>query len=330
MKKYLPSPTLGAVAIGIAMAAWVVAEVNLGEVMHGIARVGPGGFALLCLSLIAVLGLLGTALLVSTPGEPAGRLPLFVWSRMVREAASDLLPFSQIGGLFVGARTLVGGGVTPVRAYAGMIVDITTEMLSQLLFTLFGLWMLSITLLHPATVHRLQPLLWTGAAVALATALAFVFLQQPALRLTGLIARRVLPQIQGGIEQVRDQLADFYGQRRAIALSLLFNLLAWTASAGSAWLALWLMDNPLSFGRVIALESLIFALRSVAFVIPGALGVQEAAYALLAPLFGLDPAVAVTLSLVKRGRELTLALPTLALWQFGEIRTASLARQTGP
>jgi len=129
---------------------------------------------------------------------------------------------------------------------------------------------------------------------------------------------------------VLDQLAAFYRRHGAIAASLLFNLLAWLASAASAWLALWLMGSPLPFGQVIALESLIFALRSVAFIIPGALGVQEAAYALLAPLFGLDPAVAVTLSLVKRGRELTIAIPALALWQLGAIRTASLARQTGP
>jgi putative membrane protein len=313
---------LGSVAIGIAMAAWVIAEINLSEVARGIVQVGPGGFALLCLSLLGVLALLGAALLASIPGEPVARLPLFMWSRMVREAASDLLPFSQIGGLFVAARTLVGGGVAPVRVYAGMIVDITTEMLTQLIFTFFGLWMLSVTLLDPATIHRLRPLLWAGAATAFSVALAFVFLQRPALRLMGLIARRTLPQLQVGIERVLDQLAASYRCHMAIAASLLFNLLAWTASAGSAWLALRLMDNPLPFGKVVALESLIFAVRAVAFAIPGALGVQEAAYALLAPLFGLAPTVAVTLSLVKRGRELALALPALAVWQMGEIRIA--------
>lgn len=323
MTRRLPWSMLGSVAIGIAMVAWVFAEVDLGEVARGMIQVGPGGFVLLCLSLIGVLALLGAALLASMPGEPIARLPLFLWSRMVREAASDLLPFSQIGGLFVGSRTLIGGGVAPVRVFAGMIVDITTEMLTQLIFTFLGLWMLSVTLFDAATIHRLRPLLWAGGAIALATVLAFVFLQRPALRLMGLIARRTLPQLQVGIERVLDQLAAFYRTHMAVAAALLFNLLAWTASAGSAWLALWLMGNPLPFGQVVALESLIFAVRAVAFAIPGALGVQEAAYALLAPLFGLDPAVAVTLSLVKRGRELAIALPALLVWQMGEIRRAA-------
>jgi len=321
----IPWPMLGAVAIGVAMAAWVAAMVDLGEIVQGIARVGLGGFALLCLSLVGVLALLGAALLASMPGEPVRRMPLFLWSRMVREAASDLLPFSQIGGLFIGARTLIAGGVAPVRVYAGMIVDLTTEMLTQLILTFFGLWMLSVTLLDPPTAAKLRPLLWTGAAIAVAIVAAFIFLQRPALRLMGLVARRTLPRLEIGIGEVLDQLAAFYRRHAAVAASLFFNLLAWLASAGSAWLALRLIGRPLPFAEVVALESLIFAVRSVAFVIPGALGVQEAAYAILAPLFGLNPAAAVTLSLVKRGRELAIALPALALWQAGQIRSASKA-----
>ena len=315
-----------ALAAGLAIAAWVIVAVDFGEVVRGIRQVGIGGFLLLCLSLIAVLLLLGAALLTSTPGEPVTRLPLFLWSRMVREAASDLLPFSQIGGLFVGARTLTRAGIAPVRVYAGMIVDLTTEMLSQLVFTLFGLWVLSASLLDPATAERLRPLAWTGAAAGLALVLAFAFLQRPALRLMGLMARRMLPDIGVGVEKLLDQLAGFYRRHDAVAASLFFNLLAWTASAASAWLALRLMGHPLPFGQVVALESLIFALRSVAFVIPGALGVQEAAYALLAPLFGLDPSVAVALSVVKRARELAIALPALSLWQISEIRAAARKR----
>ena len=71
---------------------------------------------------------------------------------------------------------------------------------------------------------------------------------------------------------------------------------------------------------VIAIESLIFAVRSIAFVVPGALGVQEGAYLLLAPLFGLDPQVAVALSLLKRARDLTIGVPALLLWQASEGR----------
>jgi hypothetical protein len=139
-------PVLLAMIAGLGIAAWVIESVNFHEIIAGVISVGFGGFVLICLCLIGVLGLLGAALLAATPGEPGRRLPLFLWSRMAREAASDLLPFSQLGGLVVCIRVLRKGGISHPRIYAAMIVDLTTEMLSQLFFTLFGLWILSVTL----------------------------------------------------------------------------------------------------------------------------------------------------------------------------------------
>jgi putative membrane protein len=312
-------PVIIALLVGIALTAWVIAMIDFQAMLDSMARVGVGGFLLLCLGLIGVLILLGAALLASMPGEPARKLPLFFWCRCAREAASDLLPFSQIGGLFVGARVLLNGGIASARVYAAMIVDLTTEMLAQLLFTLFGLGVLSVMLLDPETAEKLRPLAWAGAAAAMAITLAFIFLQRPALRFMGLIASRVIPDAGSGVERVLDQLAIFYRHRGAMAASLFLNLLAWTASAANAWLILRLIGEPLPFVQVVALESLIFALRSAAFLIPGALGVQEAAYVVLGPVFGLPPTSAVTLSLVKRAREIAIALPSLIIWQLSEV-----------
>jgi hypothetical protein len=63
------------------------------------------------------------------------------------------------------------------------------------------------------------------------------------------------------------------------------------------------------------MESLLFASRSLAFFAPNALGVQEGAYALLAPLVGLAPADALALSLIKRARDLVIGAPALLVWQ---------------
>ncbi len=49
--------------------------------------------------------------------------------------------------------------------------------------------------------------------------------------------------------------------------------------------------------------------------VPGALGIQEAAYAGLAPIFGLPPEVGLAASLLKRAREITIGIPVLLAWQ---------------
>jgi uncharacterized membrane protein YbhN (UPF0104 family) len=85
-------------------------------------------------------------------------------------------------------------------------------------------------------------------------------------------------------------------------------------------MALAMIGEPIAFWRIVALESLIFALRGAAFVIPGAIGVQEAGYVLLGPLIGLPPETAVALSLIKRARDVTLGLPALLVWQVLDLR----------
>jgi uncharacterized membrane protein YbhN (UPF0104 family) len=55
-------------------------------------------------------------------------------------------------------------------------------------------------------------------------------------------------------------------------------------------------------------------------MVPVGLGVQEGAYALLGPLFGLPAEAALALSLIKRTRNISIGVPMLLSWQFVEIR----------
>ena len=62
-----------------------------------------------------------------------------------------------------------------------------------------------------------------------------------------------------------------------------------------------LLGHPVTWVEALLLESLGQAIRGAAFAIPGALGVQEGGYLLLAPLAGLSSDTALALSLAKRG-----------------------------
>lgn len=293
---------------------WAMGTVGVSALVQAALRMGGGGFLLFCLASIGLYALLGAAWWASSPGEPLARWPLFTWARLAREGANDLLPFSQIGGLVVGARTLVRSGLKPARVYAAMVCDLSTEMVSQAVFTLLGLVALG-TALTGGTGTRLTPLAWAGVAASVAMAAAFVLLQRPMLRWGAALAGKLLPAGAVALEDVQAELRDIYGRRRAVGLSFLFNLAAWFAASALGALALGLIGEPLPVWRVVALESLIFALRGVAFLIPGAIGVQEAGYVLLAPLVGLDPQAAMALSLVKRARDVALGLPALIAWQ---------------
>jgi len=76
--------------------------------------------------------------------------------------------------------------------------------------------------------------------------------------------------------------------------------------------------------------SAIATLAAALFAVPGALGVQEGGYLLLAPLVGLPADAALALSLAKRARELILGLPGLLYLHLSERSAAGAARAAPP
>ncbi|MDB5715401.1 MAG: HpnL family protein [Sphingomonadales bacterium] len=318
MKSYARLGLLFATIIGLLVAGWTIGEVGARQVLASMATVGWLGMLTFTAWSIGTLALLGAAWFAVAPGEPFHRLPLFIWARTTREAATDVLPFSQLGGLVVGARTLTAKRVPMPIVYASMIADMTTELASQLLFTLAGVAVLLLILADQPVRASIMPLalLGTGGMAAIVAVLAFA--QRPMLRLATALATRFLPGSAGALATVRTQLDAIYREPKRVIAAFVFNLFAWIASAAGAWVALKFMGVSAPLWGIVALEALIFTLRSVAFFIPGAVGVQEAAYALIGPLFGLPPTTAVAVSLLKRARDLVIGVPALIIWQRSE------------
>lgn len=309
-----------ATIVGLAVAVGAVGTVGLQPVLSAMASIGWVGMATFTLWSIGVLVLLGMAWQAVAPGQTVDRLGWFIWARTTREAATDILPFSQLGGLVVGARTLAAFGVPQPVIYASMIVDMTTEMAAQLIFTLGGVGMLLLVLSDAPVQQGIVPLALGGLGAMVALMLLFVFAQKPMLKLAGSLGARMLPGSVAAMAAVREQLDTIYRTPRCVIAAFLFNLAAWLASATGAWIALRFMGSTMPLWAVLTIEALIFTLRSVAFAIPGAVGVQEAAYVLIGPLFGLPPAHALALSLLKRARDVIIAVPALLAWQVGEAR----------
>ena len=299
---------------------WALGSTGLDKVLGAAMRVGPAGFIAFCAYTGGIFLVLGAAWLASARDEPVRQLGLFVWARMLREAVADLLPFSQLGGIVVGTRSLLLAGVPSARTYASLIVDMTTEMASQLVFTLFGLATMASLLVAGPHAAQLRPLILGSTAAMAVTMIVFFAAQKPALVLAERMAGHFLPESAVRVGELGIELRATYARTARIGLAFALNLAGWIASALGAWIVLRMMGERISVWSVLSLESLIFTLRSVAFAIPSAIGVQEAAYALAAPLFGLPPESALALSLVKRAREIAIGIPTLLAWQASEAR----------
>jgi putative membrane protein len=307
--------------VGLAAATSLVAAVGWAEVGGALRVAGWSGLAVFCAAHLGYWAICGAAWRVLLP---TGAWRALTAARWVRDAGSDVLPVSSLGGDLMGARVAVLGGLAPPAALASTVLDVTLEIAAQLAFTVLGLGLL---LALPGAAALAGPIV-IGLAVAAPLLIGFVVVQRVGLFLLlerfgrRLAQRWRLPAL-AGAEGLHDTLRALYRARGRLAASLALHLVGWLASAAEAWLALLLLGVTPGLIAVLVLESLAYALRSAAFVVPGALGVQEGGYVALGPLFGLPPETMLALSLLKRARDLALGVPALLLWQAVEARRAA-------
>lgn len=306
--------------VGALIAIFLVVHFDAAAVGHALAAVGWGGFGLICAYQLALITLMGAAWWVLVRGQPGAKPAVFAWGRLIRDSASEALPLSQVGGLVLGARAVSLMGIPAAVASASTIVDVTTEVVAQLLY--LGIGLAFFESLRPGTPFVLPALV--GAVVMAILVSIFIFLQR---RGAGGILTRLAARLPARWQPTLRQMEAAHVATRVIHarpgglfLSGFLHLVAWAASGLQAWLALHLMGVPLGIAPVLVIESIVYGARSAAFLVPNALGVQEGAYIALGSLFGLGPDVALALSLLKRGRDIIIAIPALLMWQAVEAR----------
>jgi putative membrane protein len=304
---------------GLTLAGWLIVHVGapaVGATLHAVGWTG--------LLAISGLHLIGTALMGWAWWGllRAGRLWIFMWGRLVRDAGSEVLSLSQIGGYALGARAITTHGLASAAVIASTVVDTALEFCAQIAFIALGLALL--LWLFPQS--RLVAPVLAGLGLAIVAAAAFIAVQSTGSDVFTRVSARLLGRRLKGIaaiaSAVQSEIRQIYRSKRRLWWSFFLHFGAWTITAIEAWLALRFMGASISLTAVLTLETLLFATRALAFMVPGAVGVQEGAYIMLGMALGLTPDFALGLSLLKRGRDLLLGIPSLASWQWFEHRKA--------
>jgi putative membrane protein len=255
------------------------------------------------------------------------RLRTLLWARWIAESINDFLPVAQIGGNLVRALLISRIGVAGATAGASVVVDLTTNFLAQLLFTVVGLCLLLFSFGGaPTTSVTLGIAIMTAALVGFFLVQRqgmFAFLARRIERMAWTPAWRALTSGAEGLDAV---VRDLYRDRRAVVSATTWHFVSWLAGAVEIWVALHYLGHPLSLLAVVVMEALTEAVRTGAFLVPGAVGVQEGGYVIVGAWLGLTPDMALAVSLVKRVRELLLGVPGLVAWQLdaatGALRTS--------
>ncbi|MGF6856397.1 lysylphosphatidylglycerol synthase domain-containing protein [Paraburkholderia sp. CI3] len=306
---------------GLLISLWLVWREDPRAVLSALRAAGAG---LVVAALAHVLPMIANACdwrsLIRGANRPSfGRMLHLVW---VRESVNCMLPVARIGGELVSFRMFKRWGVRPSTAVASTIVDMQLTVISQLMFTMVGIGFLFANAQSGAL--RLAGQLAWGVVALTPVLLLFGLVQHanPFERITR-VANRVtsgkLTALVGHSAQI-DQSIKVIWRRRAVVLRYLFfwQPLQCVLTSLEIWLALYFLGARVTLVEAIVIESLIQAVSSAAFFVPGGLGVQEGAFVLIGGALGLDPATCLALAAARRIRDLLIFVPGLIAWQLFE------------
>lgn len=302
--------------LGACLLAWLLLRLDVSSAFSALSHAGWLGFAAVLAAGLGLTLCLSSGLypLISEHVSPLA----VVVARQLRDSAGDILPFTQLGGVAAGMRVLILAGVKPAWAIAAGMVDLTTELLAQSLFILLGLALAAPAM--KANPHWAPYLGWLAGGTLL---FAFGILGFAVAQLAGShMAERALNPAMFGASAAafRQAVHQLYRQRGRVALSVALHLAGWCASGVWLWVVFRVLGYHLALSSAVAIQALLEGLRSATVFIPAAIGVQEAGYAALAPLFGLPTEAGLAASLLRRARDITVGVPVLLLWQLVEAR----------
>ncbi len=319
-----------AAAVGVlGCAIWLVVGV-----WGDLARAGAGAMqalwtvpAAVAIHLVQLLlSALGwRVLVVRSPIGLAG----FVRLRLMREGLNTLLPLAHVGGEVVAAQVMAQAGIPTSVAAAGMVVDVTVEVCAQLAFLVAGCVVLA------ALAGTGAAWLWGGSLGLAALGAGSLALVQRlgGLRLLEHVVRGIGRQwpalgpallASGGLDGLEAEALAIYRRRDRLVLAFCLQGIAWALGSAETWLVLHALGLDASAGQAFVVESLGMAARSAGFAVPGALAIQEGGFVLAAAAVGLAGTAALSVSLIKRVRELVIGLAGLACWRLA--RNAGMSR----
>lgn len=315
---------------GLALASALVIDEGVGAVLSALAAAGPG-VALASLYHVVPMAANAQAWRLVVPPSPEyvrPRLGFFVWTVWVRESVNNLLPVARIGGEVATARLLTRAGLPGPTAVASLVADTTLCIGAQVIFTLAGLALFFLPTIRETggSSSDIAPAALGAIAIGLGLVGLLAALQR--LGLFGLLQKvgaamlgERVAALAGSAERLDRAITAAYARPSALIGRTIWQLLGFALVAGELWIVSHWLGEPLDLAEAIILEALVQAAASAAFVVPGALGVQEAAFLLVGGGIGLSAEAALALALTRRARDLLVFGPGLVLWQIDEGRS---------
>jgi glycosyltransferase 2 family protein len=296
-------------ALGVALLGVVVAEIDLAEVTLQVAKVGYGILVLVGIYFVA-FAIDSVTWQLTIRGVPLNLLWAYrVWKlRMVGESFNAVIPAGGMGGEPVKASLLKSHyGINYREGTASLILAKTINMIALVIFLIIGFALM----IDGGALPKVYEY-FAGAGLLALSVGVFLFFVIQRLSITSLtgtwisrwrIGRRV-EDILHHIHDMDERLVHFYTQNRGrFAGALFLALVNWLLGVVEIYYALVFLDRPITWAEAWVIEAVAQMVRTGAFFIPAAIGVQEGAFLLVCGAITGSAPIGVAVSVIRRIRE---------------------------
>ncbi|MCL2469857.1 MAG: flippase-like domain-containing protein [Alphaproteobacteria bacterium] len=312
--------------LGLFAATVLIAKAGWQEVFSALQEAGWKGVLIPALfHLIPMLAcVLGWQAL--WPGKTRASKMFFFYTLWLRSSINNLMPVARIGGEVVAVRIMIKHGLRKAPSIACTVVETTLSALAQFAFVLLGVFSFLFYMAgkHGADSH-IGWKLFIGLALSLPFLGAFLYIQKVGIftlfeKFFTFFLKDKWKSLSAGAARLDRSVRLMYKRKNTACYCFVMQFLSWALCAVELWLVLYFLGHPLSLAECLMLEALIQGVWGAAFMVPAALGVQEAAFVFFGAMFGLPLEMALALAVLRRCRDIILYVPGLIAWQLQEGR----------
>ncbi|MBT6601741.1 MAG: flippase-like domain-containing protein [Nitrospina sp.] len=305
--------------IGCLLLAWAISTVNLFAVVNLLIKLGYG--------FLIVLILYGIVTWVDTIAwknnfkrEETRQFSLWsLWCiRQIGEAYNTITPLGTLGGEPIKAQLLKEKhGLSLKQGMASQVIARTTFLIGLILFFIPGIFF---TLQSNVIPNEIK-----GACIlsmAILSILIFLFLIFQITGTLGKLARwsskrpfgKKMNVFLKKLEILDESISSYYRQdiRRAI-ISVSYAFIGWVIGMAELYVTLYFLGYNLSLTDLWLIEALAQLIRNASFFIPLSIGAQEGGLLLIFTALGLPGTLGITVSFVRRIKELLWVCLGLAI-----------------
>lgn len=309
--------SFGWLVVGVALLAGVARDIDAHAVWRALVEVGWRSALLIPIALVWVVpNTIAWGFAFNPPGPRFW--PLFE-ARIAGESLNDLLPSSNLGGEPVKA-LLLKPFVDFAEALSSVTVAKTTQTIAIFLFLAVGLGLSSSRADLPKEVDvaaaGVLALLGGGSAVLVFGSTSGL-LARSARRVHGLFGRSdsLSPWAKSLVDADAILAGYFQRHRGRFAASTAWHLAGLVGGALEIYLIGRFLDLPLTPWEAVIMEVVTTLFGVGGFLIPGSIGAFEFGHVLAASMFGLPAHSGMSMSLLRRFREVIWLLAGLGvLW----------------